>query len=344
MPKTIVILLLTLLCFVQEIRAQIIDTVCPGEKNVKYAVMSNPGSTYNWKVTGGIIKSGNGTAEIWVDWLMEPGIFDVSVLETNFLNCSGNQVFANVLVTRPNFEVNYPHSACVNDSVTLTANRGDHYLWSTGHVGNAITVKIVRDTVFWLKISENTCSQLVDSFNMPIKAVGKPNIAFSPNTQEFFKDKSVYFEYLGDKKDKVTWLFDKSKVNKIIAQNANITFIDTGQTIIKLTATNIFGCKDTLSKTINIKDENIYIPNAFTPNGDGLNDYFKPIGHGIKSCKMAIYNRWGEEIFVSNSMSEGWNGSFKGEMQPPDVFVYTVQAVGFSGQTYYLTGTVTLLR
>lgn len=336
--------MLTLFCFVGKNHAQIIDTVCPGEKNVKYAVINNVGSSYNWKVTGGVIKSGNGTSEILVDWLFEAGIFDVSVLETNFLNCSGNQVFANVLITRPNFEVTYPLLACVNDSVTLSANNGDKYLWSTGQVSNAIKVKIVRDTMFWLKVSESTCSLVVDSFNMAIKAVSKPNIAFSPNTQDFFKDKSVYFEYLGDKKDKVTWLFDKSKVNKIIAQNANITFIDTGQTIIKLAATNIFGCKDTLSKAINIKDENIYIPNAFTPNGDGLNDYFKPIGHGIKSCKMAVYNRWGEEIFVTNTMSEGWNGSFKGEMQPPDVFVYTVQAVGLSGQTYNLTGTVTLLR
>lgn len=344
MQKKIVILLITLICILGKSSAQIIDTVCPGERNVKYAVANNAGSTYHWKVTGGVIKSGNGTSEIFVDWLYQSGLFDVSVLETNFLNCSGNQVFANVLVSRMNFEINYPLLACVNDTVTLSASNGDNYLWSTGQKSNSIQVKIITDTTLWLKVSENTCSQVVDSFTMKIKAISKPDIAFSPNTEEFFKDKSVYFQYLGDKKDKVVWLFDKSTVNKIIAQNANVTFIDTGQTIIKLTATNIYGCKDTLSKAINIKDENIYIPNAFTPNGDGLNDYFKPIGHGIKSCKMAIYNRWGEEIFVSNVMSEGWNGTLKGEMLTPDVFVYIVQAVGNSGQTYYLKGTVTLLR
>lgn len=327
-----------------HINAQIIDTVCPGEKNVKYAVINNQGSTYTWNVVGGIIKSGNGTSEIYVDWLYQTGIYDISVLEKNFLNCNGNQVFASVLINKKFYEVSYPLAACINDSVTLSASKGDKYLWNTGNTSSSIKVKIVHDTTFWVKISENTCNLLVDTFNMKIKAINNPNVAFSPNEQEFYKDKSIYFQYLGDKKDNVVWIFDKSAISKIIANNANITFIDTGQTIIKLTATNIYGCTDSLSKTINIKDENIYMPNAFTPNGDGLNDYFKAIGHGIKSCKMTIYNRWGEEIFVSNSMLEGWNGSYKNEPLSSDVFVYTVQAFGYSGQAYYLKGTVTLLK
>ena len=344
MIKKVSILFFYFFYITSYINAQIVDTVCPGEKNVKYAVLNNAGSTYTWNVVGGIIKSGNGTSEILVDWLFKTGIFEISVLEKNILNCNGNQVLANVLIDKKQFDVSYPLAACINDSVTLLANNGNNYLWNTGNTTNSIKVKIVRDTTFWVKISDNTCSLLIDTFNMKIKAITNPNVAFTPNEQEFYKDKSVYFQYLGDKKDNVVWIFDKSAVSKIISNNANITFIDTGQTVIKLTATNIYGCTDSLSKTINIKDENIYMPNAFTPNGDGVNDYFKAIGHGIKSFKMSIYNRWGEEIFVSNSMLEGWNGTFKNELLPSDVFVYAVQADGYSGQVYLLKGTLTLLR
>ncbi|MFA9212902.1 MAG: gliding motility-associated C-terminal domain-containing protein [Candidatus Methylacidiphilales bacterium] len=344
MFKITVISLISFFCLLSNVNAQIIDNVCPSEKNVKYAVLQNAGSTYVWSVTGGVIKSGNGTAEIFVDWLNQPGLFDISVIETNFLSCTGNQVLAKVLVNRPNFLINYPLAACINDSVTLTAGNGDKYLWSTGDIASSIKVKILRDTIFSVKISENTCSNITDSFYMKIKAISNPVVAFTPTEQDFYKDKSVYFQYLGDNKDKVFWIFDKSTVNKIFAQNANIIFTDTGQTEIKLTATNIFGCKDSLTKTINIKDEDIFMPNAFTPNNDGLNDLFMPVGHGIKSLKMTIYNRWGEEIFVSNSMQEGWNGTHKNTLLTPDVFVYIIEAVGYSGKSYRINGNVTLMR
>ncbi len=344
MIKKVFILFFYLFYFQSNINAQIVDTVCPGEKNVKYAVLNNAGSTYAWNVLGGIIKSGNGTSEITVDWLFKTGIFEISVIEKNILNCNGNQVFANVLIDKKQFDVSYPLTACINDSVTLSVNNGNNFLWNTGNTNNAIKVKIIHDTTFWVKVSDNTCNLITDTFTMKIKAIPRPNIAFLPSELEFYKGKSVYFQYLGDKNDNVIWIFDKSSINKIISNNVYITFIDTGQTSIKLTATNIYGCRDSLSKTINIKDENIYVPNAFTPNGDDLNDSFKAVGRGIKSCEMIIYNRWGEEIFVSNSISEGWNGTYKEEQLPPDVFVYVIRAVGNSGQVYIFRGNVTLLR
>ncbi len=327
-----------------EVHSQIIDTVCPGELNVMYSVDQHAGSSYIWSVSGGLIKSGNGTSTIKVDWFNQTGLYRISVIEKNVVNCAGTPVSAYVLIKGIDFQINYPQVACVNDTITCSGIGGDKYLWSNGDTNSTIRIRLTQDTILSLKISNAVCAFLTDTFTMQIKASKGPIVAFTPDDAEFYKDQNIYFKYLGNNQDKVTWLVDKSSVNRIVANNINVTFMDTGQVYIKLIAVNNLGCKDSLTKMINIKDENIFIPNAFTPNGDGLNDVFIPVSHGIKSVHMVIFNRWGEEIYVSDSMKEGWNGIFKGEVLSPDAYGYSISAVGYSGRYYYFNGTITLFR
>lgn len=114
-----------------------------------------------------------------------------------------------------------------------------------------------------------------------------------------------------------------------------------------LTVTTDKGC--TISDTMEIKP-NCYmgIPNAFTPNGDGINDYFFPrqlLADGLVSFKMEIYNRWGEQVFATtNTDGRGWDGKFNGVIQPEGVFIYIIDATFKNGQTEHHQGTVTLLR
>ena len=90
------------------------------------------------------------------------------------------------------------------------------------------------------------------------------------------------------------------------------------------------------------------IPNAFTPNGDGSNDYFLPrplLGRGLQSFTMNIYNRWGELIFTTNNTEgRGWDGRFNNVMQPEGVFVYVIDATFIDGEKEHHQGNVTLLK
>jgi gliding motility-associated-like protein len=94
-----------------------------------------------------------------------------------------------------------------------------------------------------------------------------------------------------------------------------------------------------------VPNPTMYIPSAFTPNGDGINDFFGVKAEGIKQFKMEIYNRWGELVFVSENMLELWDGTFKGErISNTDVFVYQVRAIGKNNNPLpEEKGTVTLI-
>lgn len=88
----------------------------------------------------------------------------------------------------------------------------------------------------------------------------------------------------------------------------------------------------------------IYVPNAFTPNKDLLNENFGPKGIYILSYTMKIYNRWGEKLYESNECKNTWNGLYKGVNVPEGVYVYIIEAMGADGNRYLLKGDVTLLK
>ncbi|MBK0380470.1 gliding motility-associated C-terminal domain-containing protein [Mucilaginibacter segetis] len=96
--------------------------------------------------------------------------------------------------------------------------------------------------------------------------------------------------------------------------------------------------------TANPFGDGIFVPNAFTPNGDGNNDIFQIYGTSINHASFWIYDQWGELQFKSTNKSNGWDGTFKGRPQPVGVYVYYVEATMNDGQVVKKKGTVTLLR
>lgn len=86
----------------------------------------------------------------------------------------------------------------------------------------------------------------------------------------------------------------------------------------------------------------LYIPNAFTPNGDGMNDQFGVKGEGIRDFQIYVYDRWGEVIFESNNPSKQWDGSYKGQPVQEGTYVYQVFSNGSGKRSR--TGSVTLVR
>jgi gliding motility-associated-like protein len=119
-----------------------------------------------------------------------------------------------------------------------------------------------------------------------------------------------------------------------------------------VTVASSFGCKATDSVTIDVfcDESQIFIPNSFTPNGDGQNDVFYPRGSGISTVKaFRIYNRWGELVFEKtnfdiNDASAAWDGTYKGGSARTDVFVYLLEATCTTGKPLFYKGDVTIIK
>jgi gliding motility-associated-like protein len=133
--------------------------------------------------------------------------------------------------------------------------------------------------------------------------------------------------------------------------STTISNLQTGQTVILIVeALGTYVCQ-TSTASIPVtavaqypQNSIIYVANAFTPNGDGKNDVVYVHGDGIQSMSFHIYDQFGELIFTSNSLTIGWDGTYKGAKQPVGVYVYYVQATMYNGQKLTKKGTITLLR
>ncbi|MDB9881851.1 PKD domain-containing protein [Bacteroidia bacterium] len=136
-------------------------------------------------------------------------------------------------------------------------------------------------------------------------------------------------------------IYHISDGNVIIDKNFSHRFLDSGSYEIKQWVQSMYGCMDSLTKELYVSYAyNLYIPNAFSPNDDRLNDEFKPVGLGLISYELQIYTRWGEQIFKSDSKQSYW----KALNASPGLYLYTLKAIDFEGKPHYYKGTVRLLR
>ena len=112
------------------------------------------------------------------------------------------------------------------------------------------------------------------------------------------------------------------------------------------------GCRarDKISIYVLCDNTNVFVPNTFSPNGDGANDIFYPRGSGVFAVRsIRIFNRWGEVVFEkanfnANDASSGWDGTFKGKKLSPDVFVYALEVVCSNNQTLVFKGNIALIK
>src|SRR5690606_22701346 len=126
----------------------------------------------------------------------------------------------------------------------------------------------------------------------------------------------------------------------------NITFPQAGNYKITLQATGVNNCKTEISKWVEVKNDfSVFIPNSFTPNFDGLNDYFLPVfsayGLNPSTFEMQIYDRWGSVIFESKDHTKGWDGSFKelgGLIAKQDNYTYRIKYQDLEGRIYTKLG------
>jgi len=137
----------------------------------------------------------------------------------------------------------------------------------------------------------------------------------------------------GDSVIYVQWDYPGIYSVQLDASNNDCSSVNPDDTFMQLPDRSDFICKNV-----------IWAPNAFTPNGDGNNDEFLIFGENIKSISWEIYNRWGEKLFQSGSMSDGWNGEYKGSEASSGIYLYTLEVEFLNGEIIPQNGTVTLIR
>jgi gliding motility-associated-like protein len=125
------------------------------------------------------------------------------------------------------------------------------------------------------------------------------------------------------------------------------TYTDTGTYLVMLIVRSDLGCRDTATYNMVIEEDFIYtarVPNAFTPNGDGINDYLIIDGGPFAELELKIYNSWGNLLYESNDVNAAWDGTFKGRVQPNGDYIYTVKGVNVRGERFNRSGSITLMR
>ena len=153
--------------------------------------------------------------------------------------------------------------------------------------------------------------------------------------------------------DATNWVWDFGDATNLFQPNSSNQmnpfhiYGDTGQYCVTLIVQSIGGCPDTTINCLRIEPEyTFYIPNAFTPNGDEMNNIFAPKGQNIVDFTMRIFDRWGNMIFNSNSINDGWNGKFQnmGLVVQEDVYVYNIEIKDNLGNIHQYIGHVTIVK
>jgi gliding motility-associated-like protein len=159
----------------------------------------------------------------------------------------------------------------------------------------------------------------------------------------------VSFLNLSTGSDQWLWSFGDMANSISTIENPTFSYADTGTYVVSLVSTSNLGCTDTSSQMLTVLPMlTFYIPNSFTPNGDGINDGFMPITMGIEldGYVFSIYNRWGQLVFSSNNPRKAWDGLnlIRGDEEPMGLYSWRVQFKDHDNNILARTGTVVLVR
>jgi gliding motility-associated-like protein len=198
----------------------------------------------------------------------------------------------------------------------------------------------LTDTSNFGCIATVTSTNFITVYPVPVAAFSCPQVhsIIFPNIQftNYSTGATGYTWDFGD-------IFNPT-TNTSTQQNPTHLYSELGSYCVLLTVTNGH-CIDTTEICLLIEPEfTFYIPNAFTPDGDGTNDEFFGKGEGILEYEMKIYDRWGENIFTGNALDQHWDGTYAGNLVQQDVYVYVVTLKDIHHQDHKYIGSVTVVR
>lgn len=248
-----------------------------------------------------------------------------------------------------------PNTACVDKPVKFTniSVAGRTYIWKldngqsfTETSPNVTFTQPGKITGVLEATNKNTCN-LRDEKPFEIEILPNPTARFTytPNPTE--PNTPVTFINSSTGANKYEWKFgDGGSLSTVnINENVRHLYNETKTYNACLDAINNAGCISTYCEPISVTiNPGFNVPNAFSPNGDGVNDRIFVRGFGISKMSWRIYNRWGTLVYFGSSPTEGWDGTYNGKLQPQEVYHYTLEIEFSNKEKATKKGDITLLR
>jgi gliding motility-associated-like protein len=279
-----------------------------------------------------------------------PGTFLVSVIDVN--GCDGNAFHDLNVYPTPSLNIHPSiQKICLPDSVEFINHSNDFmsYSWDFGDgvyldaqqpfhqysTAGIYTLTLTAVSIYGCLV-DTVFPDLIEVSDRPLSEFSFPSADFVQ-----FPGTNIQFNNLSMNYTECYWYSD----NKLIElENDAYAFSETGLKEIKLICLNDFGCSDTSTKQIFISP--VYIPNSFTPNGDGLNDIFIPVNYAFDHAigVFSVYNRWGERVYHQESNFISWNGTVRSQLAPEGVYTYIYKIVFSNSQKMEFEGRITLIR
>ncbi|MDB5247998.1 MAG: hypothetical protein JWQ40_2392 [Segetibacter sp.] len=285
-----------------------------------------------------------------------PGVYNVTLTLTDTTFCNAPETLTISLRIAINVKAEFetPRRGCAPYTAvfTNTSSGGQEFRWNFGdnqtssetnpvHLYETPGTYLIKLTA----IDSGTCNK-IDSTNFTIIVSDKPKAAFTftPNPPQ--ENKPVNFVNSSISATRYLWQFgDGDSLLTNSPASVSHTYNETKKFNACLIASNNVGCADTVCQDIEAKIIPLLdVPNAFTPNGDGINDKVYVRGFGIIKMTWRIYNRWGTLIFETNDRTQPWDGTYKGSIQPKEVYHYVLDVEYSDNTKYQKKGDITILR
>jgi gliding motility-associated-like protein len=247
-----------------------------------------------------------------------------------------------------------PDTLCQGKTIQLKANGEELYSWLPSNaVTNATgsqTSSTPYATTIYSVIGTDTKGCFSDTASITVHVFPYPVIQL-PDSLVTIEAGSSYQINAAGSGDIISWQWSPltglsctNCMQPVAKPKLTTTYTAEGR--------NIAGCTTENNITIMVlcKNQNLFVPNTFSPNGDGMNDYFYPRGKGLFTIKsLRIFSRWGNIVFERmnfppNEQSYGWNGTYQGKVLHPDVYVFVMEVVCDNGVVISSKGNITLLR
>jgi gliding motility-associated-like protein len=294
------------------------------------------------------------------------GNTSVNVSVIGSMNGCTNSTNANIVVNpNPNASIaSTSNKSCAPSCVTFTASSTSSivsYGWNVNGVGiagsqNASYCFAEADTysLGLTVIDQNGCTANAAPINITVYPNPVADFNFAPLKPVVNVDQEVTFTDASHSANITSWnwYFMNTAQYTSVLQNPSFVYTEPGTYAVALVVKSDQGCMDTLVRELIVgEDFGIYVPNAFTPNGDGLNDIFQPKGFGVTKYELWIYDRWGELMFTTKTFEEGWNGSKqkKADVSYPltieeGTYTWLINCTSVFGKSHELKGHVTLIK
>lgn len=237
----------------------------------------------------------------------------------------------------PNPTLSPTYTFCEGDSIELDPGSFASYEWNTGSISQQIYVSENGTNSYDVQVWDS--DGCTDSVSTEVTMVEMPLPKIIASNDTICLGNTLILNASGGE----NYFWNTGEIGP------DYEFQPTQSATFQVTVSNSengVNCQADTSVFVFVKDCNtLYVPNAFTPNGDGLNDYFLPIGEfNLDSYEFMVFDRWGTLIFSTTKVNHGWDGKFKGEILENGVYSYLVRAKEPHAETYEIRGTVHLIR